>query len=114
MKPESKLRAIKTVHTLVWAVFAGSILAIPAYSATGNLPVAWALIGIVLLEVIVLVANRMRCPLTDVAGRYTSERQDNFDIYLPLWLARHNKDVFGGLYVAGIVYTAWVSVHAAT
>lgn len=62
------------------------------------------------LEVSVLVANRMRCPLTEVAARYTTERQDNFDIYLPLWLARHNKEVFGGLYVAGIVYTTWVSV----
>ena len=114
MKPDSKLRAIKLIHTLVWAVFAGSILAIPVFAFIGLLNVAWGLIGFVLLEVVVLVANRMRCPLTDVAGRYTSDRQDNFDIYLPLWLARHNKQVFGGLYVAGIVYSAWVSVHAAT
>ena len=114
MEPELKLRAIKTIHTLVWAVFAGSILAIPALTLLGSLPVAWGLIGFVFLEVMVLVANRMRCPLTDVAGRYTAERQDNFDIYLPLWLARHNKEVFGGLYVAGIVYTTWASVHAAT
>lgn len=114
MKPESKLRAIKAIHTLVWAVFAGSILAIPAYASNGNVTVAWGLIGVVFLEVAVLLANRMRCPLTDVAGRYTSERQDNFDIYLPLWLARYNKEVFGGLYVAGIVYTIWASVHAAT
>jgi hypothetical protein len=40
-----------------------------------------------------------------VAGRYTSERADNFDIYLPLWVARHNKALFGGLYVLGILYT---------
>jgi hypothetical protein len=114
MKPDSKLRAIKAIHTLVWAVFAGSILTIPVFAFIGNLKVAWGLIGLVFLEVVVLVANRMRCPLTDVAGRYTSDRQDNFDIYLPLWLARHNKQIFGGLFVAGIVYTAWVSVHAAT
>lgn len=114
MKPESKLRAIKAIHTLVWAVFAGSILAIPIFAFLDNLKVAWGLIGFVSLEVAVLVANRMRCPLTDVAGRYTSDRQDNFDINLPLWLARHNKEVFGGLYVAGIVYTTCVSVHAAT
>lgn len=111
MKPESNLRAIKAIHTLVWAVFAGSILAIPVFAFLRNQPIAWFLIGFVFLEVVVLVANRMRCPLTDVAGRYTSERHDNFDIYLPLWLARHNKEVFGGLYVAGIVYTVWVSVH---
>ena len=114
MEPESKLRAIKAIHTLVWAVFAGSIVAIPVYAAAGNVKVAWGLIGFVFLEVAVLLANRMKCPLTAVAGRYTSERQDNFDIYLPLWLARHNKEVFGGLYVAGIVYTAWVSALAGT
>jgi hypothetical protein len=114
VKPDSKLRAIKLIHTLVWTIFAGSILAILVFAFIGLPQVAWGLIGFVSLEVVVLVANRMRCPLTDVAGRYTSDRQDNFDIYLPLWLARHNKQVFGGLYVAGIVYGAWVSVHAAT
>jgi len=114
MKPKSKLRAIKAIHTFVWAVFAGSILAIPVFAFLENPTIAWFLIGFVFLEVIVLAANRMRCPLTDVAGHYTPERQDNFDIYLPLWLARHNKEVFGGLYVAGIMYTAWVSVQAAT
>jgi hypothetical protein len=114
MEPESKLRAIKTIHTLVWVVFAGSIVAILVYAAAGSVKVALGLIGFVFLEVAVLLANRMKCPLTAVAGRYTSERQENFDIYLPLWLARHNKEVFGGLYVAGIVYTIWVTVHAAT
>ncbi|HEY0943211.1 MAG TPA: hypothetical protein VGE08_24215 [Steroidobacter sp.] len=113
MEPESKLRAIKAIHTLVWAVFAGSIVAIPAFALAGNVRVAWGLIGFVLLEVAVLLVNGMRCPLTDVAARYTFERQDNFDIYLPLWLARHNKEVFGGLYVAGIGYTLWVSVLGA-
>ncbi|WP_097459640.1 hypothetical protein [Mangrovitalea sediminis] len=114
MEPESKLRTIKAIHTLVWAVFAASILAIPVFAFIGDLAMAWRLTGFVLLEVVVLVVNRMRCPLTDVAGRYTANRQDNFDIYLPLWLARHNKAVFGGLYGAGIVYTLWESVHAVT
>lgn len=109
MSPESKLRAIKVLHTLVWAIFAGSIAAIPVCTHLGYLRVAWELIGFVFLEVIVLVTNRMRCPLTDVAGRYTEERADNFDIYLPLWIARYNKQIFGGLYVAGIVHAACAS-----
>jgi hypothetical protein len=37
--------------------------------------------------------------------RYTSDRRDNFDIYLPEWLARHNQRIFGTLYVAGISVT---------
>jgi hypothetical protein len=47
----------------------------------------------------------MRCPLTDVAARYTDERADNFDIYLPLWLARYNKQIFGPLFAAGLLFT---------
>ncbi len=112
MDAESRLRAVKAIHTVVWAVFAGSIVAIPFCAAAGRMRVAWGLIAFVLLEVGVLVANRMRCPLTDVAGRYTSERRDNFDIYLPLWLARWNKEIFGCLYGAGIVFTVWRSVRS--
>ena len=112
MTSRSKLGAIKLIHTLVWAVFAGCIVAIPVYAFLGTLQVAWSLIGFVFLEVVVLAANRMRCPLTDVAARYTAERHDNFDIYLPLWLARHNKEVFGSLYIAGVLYAIWVSVRA--
>lgn len=98
---------VKVVHTLVWAFFVACILGIFVAAHAGRLGLAVILIGVVLLEVAVLALNRMRCPLTDVAGRYTDERADNFDIYLPLWLARYNKHVFGGLFVAGILYTAF-------
>ena len=110
MDPGSKLRAIKAIHTIVWAVFAGSIVAIPACVRAGRLDVAWGLSALVFVEVLVLLANRMRCPLTDVAARYTADRRDNFDIYLPLWLARHNKSIFGSLYAAGLGYAAWASL----
>jgi hypothetical protein len=98
---------VKAVHTLVWAVFAGCIVAIPALAALGHLRAAAWLIGVVFVEVVVLVFNGMRCPLTDVAARYTSDRHANFDIHLPLWLAQHNKTIFGALYVIGIGYTTW-------
>ncbi len=96
---------IKLVHTAVWAFFAGSILAIPVCAALEQYRAALVLIGMVFVEVLVLVANGMRCPLTGVAARYTDDRRDNFDIYLPEWLARHNKTVFGLLYVLGIIFT---------
>lgn len=106
MNEAGALRRIKVVHTLVWAVFAASVVAIPVFAWRGEARVAWCLIGFVAIEVLVLLANRMRCPLTEVAARYTADRRDNFDIYLPLWLARHNKQLFGTLYVAGVLYTA--------
>lgn len=112
MESRLKLRAVKALHTLVWAVFAGAIVAIPVCTLAGNMTLAWSLIGFVSIEVAVLLVNRMTCPLTAVAARYTTERQDNFDIYLPLWLARYNKVLFGVLYAVGVVYTLGVSLHA--
>jgi hypothetical protein len=105
MSDETALRAVKVTHTLVWAFFAGCILAIPFFAWRSQLRIAVVLIVVVTIEVVVLFVNRMRCPLTDVAARYTSDRRDNFDIYLPLWLARYNKQVFGTLFAVGVAYT---------
>ena len=100
------LRTIKLIHTAVWAFFAGSIFAIPVFASLNRYTAAASFIGLVLVEVVVLVVNGWRCPLTGIAARYTDDRRDNFDIYLPVWLARHNKVVFGLLYLLGIAYTA--------
>ena len=98
------LTLIKTLHTVVWALFVACILGIFAAAHAGRLGVALVLIAVVMGEVAVLAVNRMRCPLTGVAARYTENRAENFDIYLPRWLAKHNKSVFGTLYVAGMAY----------
>ncbi len=107
MHPQTALVFVKLAHTVVWAFFAACIFAIPVLAIVGRLRLAMIASGIVGCEVLVLVANRMRCPLTDVAGKLTAERADNFDIYLPLWLARHNKVLFGTLFVVGEAVLVW-------
>ena len=104
------LRAIKLVHTVIWAFFAGCIVAVPVLALLDRYLAAAVLAGIVLVEVVIIVANAWRCPLTGVAARYTDDRRDNFDIYLPEWLARHNKVIFGLLYAGGVLLTLgrWV------
>lgn len=105
------LLVVKAVHTLVWAGFAGCILAIPLASWRGRHALAAWLSIFVAGEVLVLVLNRMSCPLTAVAARYTADRRANFDIFLPLWLAQYNKPIFGTLYLAGLLFTLvrWIS-----
>lgn len=105
MNDAAALRAVKLLHTAVWAVLAACVVAILPAALFGDRRVAAALCAVVLLEVLVLALNRFRCPLTTVAARYTTERQDNFDIFLPLWLARHNQRVFGALFVVGLLLT---------
>jgi hypothetical protein len=106
------LALVKVTHTVVWAFFVACIVAIPIASLLGEHSVAAWLAAAVLVEVVVLALNNMRCPLTAVAARYTGDRRPNFDIFLPEWLAKHNKVVFGGLYVAGVAFalSRWLRI----
>ena len=94
------LIAVKAAHTLVWWFFVGCILGIPVAAARNDFRAAVFLIALVMLECAVLALNRGRCPLTDLACRFTADRTPNFDIYLPVWVARYNKQIFGPLFVA--------------
>lgn len=103
--PAATLRVIKIVHTVVWAFFVACIVWIPVLALQREYGRATLLIGLVMIDVVVLALNRLTCPLTDLAARYTSDRRANFDIYLPLWLARYNKVIFGALFLIGIAVT---------
>ena len=101
------LTAIKLFHTVIWAVLAGCILALPIMGFMHRFDWAVALTVLVLVECGVLVINRGRCPLSDLAARFANERADNFDIYLPNWLARHNKAIFGTIFVVNELIVLW-------
>ena len=104
MAANGHLMAIKTIHTIVWAILAVCIVAIPVFGWFDMYRYVFWSTGIVVVEIAVLALNDWRCPLTGVAARYTDDRRDNFDIYLPVWLARHNKEIFGSLFIAGLAF----------
>ena len=82
-------------------------MALPVAGLRRRFRLAAGLSALVLVESVVLAMNHFRCPLTDLAARYTEERAANFDIYLPEWLARHNQGIFGALFIAGGLFTLW-------
>jgi hypothetical protein len=98
------LRAIKIIHTLAWAFFVSCIFAIPLFAWRGRFGVVGVLVVIMFGEIAILLINGWRCPLTNIAAHYTADRSDNFDIYLPRWLARHNKLIFGWLFAAALLF----------
>jgi hypothetical protein len=107
MEAPVALRRIKLIHTAAWALFASAILTIPLMVWISAFGWALAFSALVLIEVAVLLANRMRCPLSGVAARYTDDRSANFDIYLPVWLAKHNKLIFGSLFCVGEAFLVY-------
>lgn len=98
------LIAIKLLHTLIWVVMAGATVYV-LYSGCFNriTRYTWMAIGLILFEGLVLLLFKWTCPLTVVARRYSDSPKDNFDIYLPNWLARYNKLIFTSIYVVGLV-----------
>ncbi len=114
-KPNAVLIGIKLLHTAVWLFFVGCIVAIPIAGFRQRFAQAVVLSVLVFIECAILALNRGRCPLTDIAARYTvadQHRADNFDIYLPRWIARYNKPLFGTLFIAGelFVLARWLQI----
>lgn len=105
MKSKLLLNVIKITHTSVWAIFASCIILIWVFAFLEAYNKAMIAIAIIIVEVIVLAVNGWQCPLTKLAANYTNERNSNFDIYLPAWIAKHNMLIFGSLFLLGVVFT---------
>jgi len=98
MKAQAKLTAIKIIHTIVWLFF-NAVLVYLFYAVIANKIGKWVWIGLGLffVEGIVLLLFKNFCPLTIIARRYSNSLKDNFDIYLPNWLAKYNKIIYTSL-----------------
>jgi len=98
------LRKIKMLHTFIWLVMAFACIYVLYAGITGTQNVwVWLSIGLISFEGLVLFAYKGICPLTILARKYTTEKRENFDIYLPEWLAKYNKWIFGTIFVVGVL-----------
>lgn len=86
---------------------AGSILALPVAGFERHFRWALMMTALIVGECAVLAANRGRCPMSDWAARFTEDRAANFDIFLPEWLARNNKAIFGTLFAVNELVVLW-------
>jgi hypothetical protein len=108
MTDKSKLILIKTIHTLVW-IFFNIVIFYMLYAVLTNNLNKWLWIGygLFVLEGITLLAFKFYCPLTVLARKYSSSNKENFDIYLPNWLAKYNKQIYTSILVVIIILTIY-------
>lgn len=104
----NKLNLIKFIHTLIWAFF-NVVLFYMAYAVIVNKidKFVWIGITLIVLEGLVLLIFEKMCPLTIIARKYSDSTKDNFDIFLPNWLAKYNKLIYTTFFiiiVCGIIY----------
>ncbi|MCL2073197.1 MAG: hypothetical protein FWH18_04710 [Marinilabiliaceae bacterium] len=104
-----KLIFIKLIHTIIWSIFVIAIMYV-CYAGVFNKvnKLVWFCIGAVLFEGIVLSVNKWKCPLTSIANKYSVNNHSiNFDIFLPKWLAKHNKTLFSVIFFVGLFLVLW-------
>lgn len=104
MSPEKKLFTIKLAHTLVWTFFVAVIFHVLYSGITNNVTVyTWIGIALIVGEGLTLLIFKMFCPLTLIARKYSDSEMDNFDIFLPNWLAKHNKLIFTSIFIIAVL-----------
>jgi hypothetical protein len=98
MNSKTKLTITKLVHTLVWLFF-NIVIFYMFYAVVVNRldNRLWLGYGLFLLEGFVLFIFKCSCPITLIARKYSISRKDNFDIYLPNWLAKHTIVIYSSL-----------------
>jgi hypothetical protein len=111
LKPLSdadKLNVIKFIHTAIWVVFVAAILYVLYAGIFDKVTwLVWICIAAVFVEAIVLFTNKWKCPFTILGYKYASNRTIGFDIFLPTWLAKHNKVIFSSLFSIGFALVLW-------
>ena len=99
-----KLILIKVVHTLIWVFFNVVIFYLLYAVVTNRIDKwVWICLGLILLEGLILLVFKNMCPITVVARKYSASTRDNFDIYLPNWLARYNKQIYTTIVVISVL-----------
>lgn len=108
MSPALQLNTIKALHTTVWLIF-NFVLGYIIYAVyTNQIDYwVWAGVGLVVLEGLVLLIFRGSCPLTIVARKYSGSTKDNFDIFLPNWLAKNNKLIYTTIFLLALMVLAY-------
>ena len=91
----TKLTLIKFIHTLIW-IFFNIVIFYLLYAVTVNQidRWVWICIGLIAMEGIILLVFKNICPVTLIARKYSASEKDNFDIFLPNWLAKYNKQIY--------------------
>jgi hypothetical protein len=104
MNNEQKLVTIKLIHTAIWLFF-NVVIFYLLYAVLINKIDKWIWIGLslIVMEGFVLLIFKNICPVTLAARKYSSSTRNNFDIYLPEWLARFNKQIYSSIVVVIVI-----------
>jgi len=99
-----ELFLIKSLHTFIWLFYNVVIFYLLYAVIVGKIDKwVWICIGLIVAEGIVLLVFKWFCPLTLIARKYSDSIKDNFDIFLPNWLAKYTKVIYTSIFGLAIL-----------
>jgi hypothetical protein len=112
MNNNSKLVLVKLLHTAIWLFF-NVVIFYLLYAVIANRidKLVWICLALVAGEGIVLLVFKNVCPVTIVARQYSDSARDNFDIYLPNWLAKYNKHIYTSIVLVAVLILVYRLVN---
>ena len=100
MRILEKLTIIKIIHTAIWLFFNVVIFYMGYAVIIDKIDKwVWICLTLIILEGVVLLLFKRMCPVTLVARKYSTSTKDNFDIFLPNWLAKYNKLIYSSIVI---------------
>ena len=100
----TRLAIVRSVHSVIYVIMASATLWVLYCGIVGRRDSSLVLaIGLVTLEGLVFLGNRMRCSLTALAQRYGDPTGHVGDTLFPERYTRYTFGVFGALYVLGLL-----------
>jgi hypothetical protein len=104
MTANIKLVLVKILHTIIWVFFNVVIFYLLYAVVIDKIDKwIWICISLIILEVIILIVFKKICPVTLIARKYSDSQKSNFDIYLPNWLAKYNKEIYTVIVLIAVV-----------
>ncbi len=98
---------VKAIHTLIFVVLSGCVLYVIASGAFNRITHwTWVAVVAIVLEGMILLVFRGRCPLTTVAERLGASDGSVSDIFLPRWFADRIFPICTTMFLLGCAFVA--------
>ena len=99
---------IKLIHILLFFLIVASTGYVFFTALLNNInSLTWWALGVATVEMLVLMVNDWRCPLTDMAEQKGAEVGSVADLFLPQWLSDRLFSIFTLIFAATAVLLLW-------
>ncbi len=99
---------IKLVHSFLFFLIGISTIYVFVTAAIDQIhTLTWWAFGIAVVELLALLLNNWRCPLTDLAEQHGAEVGSVADLFLPKRLSDHLFTIFGVFFVTTCLLLIW-------